>query len=288
MLILFVILVGVWILLRELFHKTSLLEINTSILVMAFFALFYPLDIFSVYIQYVLLLLVSTSIFIAYRNGKIHLFSIIGYSLFLLWAIATNYFSFFPQRSVNIVSPFKEGDFYVAQGGNNFLLNGHRFSQATAQSYALDITKLSSLGRRALPLFDTKSPADYFIYNEPVFSPCNGVVKFASNQFDDLPVGERDRKNVAGNYVVIACESKYTLVLAHLQRSVSVAAGDVISIGQRLGLVGNSGNTTEPHLHIHAVSGHPTKLEDIFFHGEGIKLTINGRTLIKNSILSVK
>lgn len=40
MLILFVILVGVWILLRELFHKTSLLEINTSILVMAFFALF--------------------------------------------------------------------------------------------------------------------------------------------------------------------------------------------------------------------------------------------------------
>lgn len=216
------------------------------------------------------------------------MFSIIGYSLFLLWAIATNYFSFFPQKSVNIVSPFKEGDFYVAQGGNNFLLNGHRFSQATAQSYALDITKLSSLGRRALPLFDTKSPADYFIYNEPVFSPCNGVVKFASNQFDDLPVGERDRKNVAGNYVVIACESDYTLVLAHLQRSVSVAAGDVISIGQRLGLVGNSGNTTEPHLHIHAVSGHPTKLEDIFFHGEGVKLTINGRTLIKNSILSVK
>ncbi|WP_414524125.1 hypothetical protein, partial [Umezakia ovalisporum] len=91
MLILIVILVGAWMLLREFSRKTSLLEINISFVVMTFFALFYPLDIFSVYIQHVLLLLVSASIFIAYRNGKIHLFSIIGYSLFLLGAIATNY-----------------------------------------------------------------------------------------------------------------------------------------------------------------------------------------------------
>lgn len=284
----FIILVGVWILFREFFRKTSSLEINTSIGVMTFVALFYPLDGFSIYAQYVLLLLVLISISIAYRNGNKYFLPILGYNLFFLVVIGANYFSLFPQKSVNIVSPFKRGDFYIAQGGNNFLLNGHRFSEATAQNYALDITKLSSLGRRALPLFDTRSLDDYFIYNEPVFSPCNGVTMFASSQFDDMPLGERDGKNLAGNYVIIACDDEYTLVLAHLRRSVNVATGDVVSIGDRLGLVGNSGNSTEPHLHMHAVSGHPTKLEDALFYGEGIKLMINGRTLIKNSVLSVK
>jgi murein DD-endopeptidase MepM/ murein hydrolase activator NlpD len=43
------------------------------------------------------------------------------------------------------------------------------------------------------------------------------------------------------------------VVLAHLRLgTVSVTAGDVVRVGQLLGEVGNSGRSTEPHLHIHA------------------------------------
>jgi len=41
--------------------------------------------------------------------------------------------------------------------------------------------------------------------------------------------------------------------MAHFQQgSITVSEGDVITAGSRIGSVGNSGNTTEPHLHIHA------------------------------------
>lgn len=43
------------------------------------------------------------------------------------------------------------------------------------------------------------------------------------------------------------------MVLAHLRRnSVPVDIGDDVRAGQPLGAIGNSGNTSEPHLHIHA------------------------------------
>jgi murein DD-endopeptidase MepM/ murein hydrolase activator NlpD len=52
---------------------------------------------------------------------------------------------------------------------------------------------------------------------------------------------------------VIACGT-VDVELAHLGNdSVTVKAGDAISSGHVIGAVGNSGNTTEPHLHIHAV-----------------------------------
>jgi hypothetical protein len=61
--------------------------------------------------------------------------------------------------------------------------------------------------------------------------------------------------------------------LAHLQRrSVRVAAGDPVTAGTPLGLVGNSGNTSEPHLHVHAETD----------AGEGVPMTFEGRFLIRN------
>lgn len=51
-----------------------------------------------------------------------------------------------------------------------------------------------------------------------------------------------------GVMVMIECDG-VDILLAHLQRgSVSVNAGDSVIVGDFLGLVGNSGNTTEPHL----------------------------------------
>jgi murein DD-endopeptidase MepM/ murein hydrolase activator NlpD len=71
----------------------------------------------------------------------------------------------------------------------------------------------------------------------------------------DLPPPERDRENPAGNHVVISCMN-VELLMAHMENgSVAVEAGERVETGQLVGRVGNSGNTTEPHLHIHAVEG---------------------------------
>lgn len=66
-----------------------------------------------------------------------------------------------------------------------------------------------------------------------------------------------------GNFVQINCSEAFYVILAHLkQHSVEVSEGDTVQTGQLLGRTGNSGNTSEPHLHIHAQkdSGGETRL----------------------------
>jgi murein DD-endopeptidase MepM/ murein hydrolase activator NlpD len=62
--------------------------------------------------------------------------------------------------------------------------------------------------------------------------------------------------NPAGNHVVLDHGNGEFSLLAHLQKgSLRVKAGDTVKAGQPLGLCGNSGNTSEPHLHIHLQTG---------------------------------
>jgi murein DD-endopeptidase MepM/ murein hydrolase activator NlpD len=63
--------------------------------------------------------------------------------------------------------------------------------------------------------------------------------------------------------------------MAHMQDgSIMVEAGMKVKAGQEIGAVGNSGNTTEPHLHIHAE-----------LNGEGVPLRFSGRFLARNSVV---
>src|SRR5207245_828660 len=96
--------------------------------------------------------------------------------------------------------------------------------------------------------------------------------------------GEMDRTNVAGNFVLIQADgTEAYVVVAHLmQGTVVVRRGDHVSVGQRLGMVGNSGNTSEPHVHIHAKrGGKPDSVVD----GEGVRMRFGGRWLVRNSLV---
>jgi murein DD-endopeptidase MepM/ murein hydrolase activator NlpD len=68
-----------------------------------------------------------------------------------------------------------------------------------------------------------------------------------------LPIGEADAHFQAGNQIVMDIGGGHYLAIHHLrQNSIQVHVGDHITEGQQIALVGNSGNTTEPHIHIQA------------------------------------
>ena len=55
---------------------------------------------------------------------------------------------------------------------------------------------------------------------------------------------------VLGNHVVLRLADGTHFAVAHLQRgSVAVRRGDRVTAGALLGRCGNTGNTTEPHVH---------------------------------------
>ncbi|MFE1368914.1 M23 family metallopeptidase [Streptomyces anulatus] len=63
-------------------------------------------------------------------------------------------------------------------------------------------------------------------------------------------------RRIVGNHVILDLGGGTYAAYAHVQRgSLQVKAGDTVRAGQRLGRVGNSGNTTEPHLHFQLMDG---------------------------------
>ncbi|WP_432361570.1 M23 family metallopeptidase [Sporosarcina sp. UB5] len=177
------------------------------------------------------------------------------------------------EESIELAFPHKQGTYYVGHGGNNVQMNYHHANES--QKYALDIVKLTKLGTRANGIY-SKDLSKYAIFEDELYSPCNGEVVETRNDLPDLTPPESDSERPEGNYVALVCEQHdATLFLAHMQEgSVVVAEGDEVKTGQLLGKVGNSGNTSEPHLHIHAE-----------LDGVGVPLTFNDRFLVRNSLI---
>jgi len=68
--------------------------------------------------------------------------------------------------------------------------------------------------------------------------------------FVRIPPGE-DLRSIIGNSLILETTSGF-LFFAHFKRgSIRVKAGELVTTGQVVGLIGNSGNSTMPHLHIH-------------------------------------
>ncbi|MEU6550491.1 M23 family metallopeptidase [Streptomyces sp. NPDC046915] len=139
-----------------------------------------------------------------------------------------------------------EGTWYVVQGGGR-ALNHH--ARIPEQRGALDLVALGPYGTRTGSGHDLTA---YAAYGRPVRSPCDGRVVSAADTFHDQKPGEIRYQPPYGNHVFLDT-GREIVKLAHLRPgSVTVTEGDTVRRGQLLGEVGNTGNTTEPHLHIHA------------------------------------
>lgn len=183
--------------------------------------------------------------------------------------------------------PLRDGTYYVANGGSRGLINAHimtlqpQYAAFRGQSYGTDIMQLDWLGRRGTGVLPA-DPAAYFIFGASVHAPCSGTVHAAEDGFPDQAVPIVDREHMAGNHVILRC-GDYEILLGHLMRgSVAVQAGAFVRSGEVLGRVGNSGNSDEPHLHVHVQK---PAAGDQPFAAEPVAATFSGKYLVRNRLV---
>ena len=219
-------------------------------------------------------------------------FSILGYGILVVfsgilsWEIVSAVKGRSPSEDTIVLEfPMKNGSYYVLHGGSHNVINHHY--PVLGQRYALDIVKLNKIGMRSNKITPAKK-SDYYIFSEDLFSPVTGTVIEAENGIDDAPKLNIDRENPAGNHLYIQVENtNRAVVLAHLQKgSLKVKKGDHVKQGQLIGKVGNTGNTSEPHLHIHVVE--INEKGDFLFDAKPISMIFNNKFLVRNSIYSAK
>ena len=165
------------------------------------------------------------------------------------------------------------GAWYVAAGST--FHTGHRWSPM--EEFAYDFVRVGAGGGT----YRGKGTrfTDYYAYGEPALAAASGKVIIAINdepedvaamkrpdetvdayferlqqeQFERIAGGARA---VGGSQVMIDHGNGEYSFYAHLKPgSVSVKEGDNVETGARLGLLGSSGNSTEPHLHFQVCDG---------------------------------
>jgi hypothetical protein len=184
--------------------------------------------------------------------------------------------------ALSLSSPLRGGEFHVTFGGANASVNQHG-------DYALDIGKLNAFGLSAAGFFP-RDLQGYAAFGADVVSPCAGdVISTENTRPNRRPLDPDGDDRTGGNHVVIFCDG-HSVQLAHLQiGTVAVNVGDRVSAGDLLGKVGNSGNTTQPHLHINAARGRYlfVRSDDrTLTDAQTVPFLIDGRFLIKGDSFS--
>lgn len=196
-----------------------------------------------------------------------------------------------PGTVVELAFPLKNGTYLVVNGGSRINVNAHlmtldttvpRFHAYRGQSYGVDIVKLDSWGLRASGLLPAE-PSAYAIYGVPVYAPCAGQVIATQDGLPDMKVPQVDREHMAGNYLLLRCKSADVLLGHFKPGSLKVSLGNHVSVGQAIGAVGNTGNTGEPHLHIHAQQ--PGSVSEPL-SGKPLPMRFEGRYLVRNDRLA--
>jgi murein DD-endopeptidase MepM/ murein hydrolase activator NlpD len=143
--------------------------------------------------------------------------------------------------------PFK-GKWLVGWGGDTKELNQHH--DVPNQQFAFDLLGVNETGKTRKGNDNTNE--DCFAFGREIIAPADGVVTDVINGVRDNVPGSMNPYSALGNAVLIQHRENEVSVLAHLKLdSIKVKVGDKVTRGQVLGLCGNSGNSSEPHLHYH-------------------------------------
>lgn len=165
-------------------------------------------------------------------------------------------------RAPAVLGPPLEGERWVAADG---CCTAHRHVWATqpyggklhtVQRFAIDWEQLDEQGR--LFVGDEQVLTNWPGYGDNVLAVADGTIVHAvddePNQVPgQAPVGITPA-NADGNGVILRlADGRYVFYAHMIPGSLTVKVGDRVTRGQRLGLLGNSGNSTAPHLHLHVM-----------------------------------
>jgi len=168
------------------------------------------------------------------------------------------------------IGPPLKGRDWVAFNGCCEASGAHRATSQTvngrlyfAQRFAIDWMRLDEAGR--LVNGNSADVHSWVSYDSDVLAVADArVVKTERTLDDQVPGSLPDPKtitlaNVDGNYIVLDLGNRVFAFYAHLRRnSISVSPGEHVKRGQVLAKLGNTGNTSAPHLHFHLIDGTST------------------------------
>ncbi len=141
--------------------------------------------------------------------------------------------------------PFR-GEWFVYWGGETEAQNYHMAD--VNQQFAYDIMKVANGSSHS---GDPKKNESYFAFGEEILAPCDATIVLAVDGVPDNVPGETNPIFVTGNVLVLKTAAGEYVLMGHLMEgSLLVGKGDQVKKGQVLARCGNSGNSTEPHLHL--------------------------------------
>nr|WP_321234521.1 peptidoglycan DD-metalloendopeptidase family protein [uncultured Psychroserpens sp.] len=184
------------------------------------------------------------------------------------------------RNTTKMMMPFKE-ECFVFWGGTKVEQNYHVAYEN--QKYAYDIMMIKDgVSHQG----DSKNNDNYYVFGKDIIAPCDAtVVKVIAGVKDNVP-GELNPEQLTGNTIVLQTEAEEYILFAHLkERSIVVKEGQQVKQGDLMGQCGNSGNTTEPHLHLslqNVIDMNIATGGKIYFDN----IQVNGE--IKNDYLPVK
>ena len=164
------------------------------------------------------------------------------------------------RKPVIVISPPLRGDDWAAWNGPSpgsvhrravLPIQGKAF---IGQRFAIDWVQVYPDGESHRG--DKLDNRNYHCYGQPVYAVADGIITEIKDGIPENTPGPDSRavemtmETVPGNHVIERIADGAYATFAHLQPgSLKVKLGDHVHRGQVLGLLGNSGNSTEPHLH---------------------------------------
>jgi len=169
------------------------------------------------------------------------------------------------ERAAVSISPPVRGEWAAFNGPSNasghrrlvLALDGHT---ASGQRFAIDFLQVDSLGSSRRPGTEASKNSNYYAYGTELLAVADGVVAATKDSIPENVPGGRavkiDLITVGGNFVGIDIGGGTYALYAHVQPgSLRVKVGDRVKRGQVIALLGNSGNSTEPHVHFQIADG---------------------------------